>query len=180
MLPRLTRVHGPDAPVAGGTKTPLYSQPNLAVGKGPQVELPAWRNGRRDRLKICCPKGRGGSSPSAGTILKNREKSRFFRFQAPPRPKVTTKVTRSPPTSGDIRRHPATSDEVRAAWDRGYRYRSMLAVPRCRGPVFNREIAAPIACPFQSWNQPPYQAGSCLGTPQAPMLRTSKAKPHHS
>ena len=39
---------------------------------------PAWRNGRRDRLKICCPEGRGGSSPSAGTTFTNREKSRFF------------------------------------------------------------------------------------------------------
>ena len=27
----------------------------------------AWRNGRRARLKICCPYGRGGSSPPART-----------------------------------------------------------------------------------------------------------------
>lgn len=41
------------------------------------VLLPVWRNGRRDRLKICFPQGSGGSSPSTGTTLKNREKSRF-------------------------------------------------------------------------------------------------------
>ncbi len=29
--------------------------------------LPVWRNGRRYRLKICCPFGRVGSSPSTGT-----------------------------------------------------------------------------------------------------------------
>src|SRR5690606_24873570 len=28
---------------------------------------PGWRNGRRGGLKIRCPKGRGGSSPSPGT-----------------------------------------------------------------------------------------------------------------
>ena len=31
-------------------------------------DVPVWRNGRRYRLKICCPFGRGGSSPSTGTI----------------------------------------------------------------------------------------------------------------
>ena len=29
--------------------------------------LPVCRNGRRDRLKICCPQGRVGSSPTTGT-----------------------------------------------------------------------------------------------------------------
>ncbi len=29
---------------------------------------PQWRNGRRGRLKICCPQGRAGSSPAWGTI----------------------------------------------------------------------------------------------------------------
>lgn len=42
--------------------------------------LPVWRNGRRDRLKICFPQGSGGSSPSTGTTFKNREASRFFYF----------------------------------------------------------------------------------------------------
>ena len=32
--------------------------------------MPEWRNGRRDGLKIRCPQGRVGSSPSSGT-LKN-------------------------------------------------------------------------------------------------------------
>lgn len=30
-------------------------------------QTPAWRNGRRHRLKICCPPGRTGSNPVAGT-----------------------------------------------------------------------------------------------------------------
>lgn len=30
--------------------------------------LPEWRNGRRDGLKIRCPQGRVGSSPSSGTF----------------------------------------------------------------------------------------------------------------
>lgn len=29
-----------------------------------------WRNGRRCRLKICCPYGRAGSSPAGATIIK--------------------------------------------------------------------------------------------------------------
>ncbi len=29
--------------------------------------MPRWRNGRRDRLKICWPQGHVGSSPSRGT-----------------------------------------------------------------------------------------------------------------
>ena len=40
-----------------------------------------WRNGRRDRLKICFSKGSGGSSPSTGTTARNREQSRFFHFR---------------------------------------------------------------------------------------------------
>ena len=31
--------------------------------------MPAWRNGRRDRLKIYCQQWREGSSPLAGTII---------------------------------------------------------------------------------------------------------------
>ena len=30
--------------------------------------MPEWRNGRRDGLKIRCPQGRVGSSPSSGTL----------------------------------------------------------------------------------------------------------------
>ena len=30
--------------------------------------MPVWWNGRHHRLKICCPKGRAGSSPATGTI----------------------------------------------------------------------------------------------------------------
>ena len=33
------------------------------------VVLPLWWNGRHGRLKICCPQGREGSSPSEGTRL---------------------------------------------------------------------------------------------------------------
>src|SRR5262245_61539873 len=39
-------------------------------GAGDAVTLrtwPEWRNGRRARLKIWCPKGRVGSSPTSGT-----------------------------------------------------------------------------------------------------------------
>ena len=38
--------------------------------------MPAWRNGRRDRLKIYCQRWREGSSPLAGTIRKS---ARTFR-----------------------------------------------------------------------------------------------------
>ncbi len=31
------------------------------------ARVPHWRNGRRGRLKICCPQGRAGSSPAWGT-----------------------------------------------------------------------------------------------------------------
>ena len=40
---------------------------------------PAWRNGRRDRLKIYCQRWREGSSPLAGTKEYNDfTKSRFY------------------------------------------------------------------------------------------------------
>jgi D-alanyl-D-alanine carboxypeptidase len=45
-----------------------------------RAELPLWRNGRRDRLKICCSQGRGGSSPSRGT--KSIDLSRVWRHTA--------------------------------------------------------------------------------------------------
>lgn len=31
--------------------------------------MPGWRNGRRNRLKICCLFRRAGSSPAPGTIF---------------------------------------------------------------------------------------------------------------
>src|SRR5439155_8596684 len=34
------------------------------------VSLPEWRNGRRGGLKIRCPQGRVGSTPSSGTRSK--------------------------------------------------------------------------------------------------------------
>jgi hypothetical protein len=34
------------------------------------LSLPEWRNGRRGGLKIRCPQGRVGSTPSSGTNLK--------------------------------------------------------------------------------------------------------------
>ena len=37
-----------------------------------RITLPGWRNGRRGRLKICCPQGRVGSIPTPGT---NKEKT---------------------------------------------------------------------------------------------------------
>ena len=41
--------------------------------------MPAWRNGRRDRLKIYCQQWREGSSPLAGTKEYNDFiKSRFY------------------------------------------------------------------------------------------------------
>ena len=44
------------------------------------VREPQWRNGRRDRLKICYPQGCGGSSPSWGTITHDNFFQRFFDF----------------------------------------------------------------------------------------------------
>jgi predicted Zn-dependent peptidase len=35
----------------------------------PKFDEGEWRNGRRDRLKICCPLGRVGSTPTSPTIL---------------------------------------------------------------------------------------------------------------
>ena len=35
---------------------------------GAHFTMPEWRNGRRDGLKIRCPQGRVGSSPSSGTL----------------------------------------------------------------------------------------------------------------
>ena len=40
--------------------------------------VPVWRNGRRYRLKICCPTGRGGSSPSTGTSYFSYKIFRYF------------------------------------------------------------------------------------------------------
>lgn len=42
------------------------SEPKL----GPQIDpekMPKWRNGRRAGLKILCPQGRVGSTPTFGT-----------------------------------------------------------------------------------------------------------------
>ena len=33
----------------------------------PRLDRPGWRNGSRDRLKICCTRVRAGSSPAPGT-----------------------------------------------------------------------------------------------------------------
>src|SRR5579859_4193877 len=46
------------SPLTAG-RTLRYTSPFLAV--------PQWWNGRRGRLKICCPRGRAGSSPAWGT-----------------------------------------------------------------------------------------------------------------
>lgn len=85
-----------------------------------RTTMPAWRNGRRDRLKICCPEGCGGSSPSAGTTLKNREKSRFFRIQA-------SSWAESNNLSADVHRRPSRS---RRPGIQVGRYRSVLETTR--------------------------------------------------
>ena len=46
------------------------------------LHKPACWNGRRDRLKICCPQGRAGSSPAAGSIKKNMEDGELFSTKA--------------------------------------------------------------------------------------------------
>ena len=33
------------------------------------IHMPKCWNGRHNRLKICCPQGRAGSSPALGTII---------------------------------------------------------------------------------------------------------------
>ena len=44
-----------------------------------RITLPGWRNGRRGRLKICCPQGRVGSIPTPGT-KRNKSRDLFFFF----------------------------------------------------------------------------------------------------
>ena len=89
-----------------------------------RTTMPAWRNGRRDRLKICCPEGCGGSSPSAGTTLKNREKSRFFRIQVS---SWAESNNESNNLSADVRRRPSRS---RRPGIQVGRYRSVLETTR--------------------------------------------------
>ena len=66
---------GRKGPAAGGSAS---SSADIAISTPPRVDRtqalphvpaawPQWRNGRRDRLKICCPQGRAGSSPAWGT-----------------------------------------------------------------------------------------------------------------
>lgn len=45
-----------------GTLSPLFSLLNVAT-----KVMPKWRNGRRAGLKILCPQGRVGSTPTFGT-----------------------------------------------------------------------------------------------------------------
>ena len=47
-------------------------------GTGRILDLPKWRNGRRTRLKIWRPRGRVGSSPTFGTILKLKKREISF------------------------------------------------------------------------------------------------------
>ena len=63
-----TTRRGADAaePRSGLAQSPV----NPTVWSIPSVPGPVWRNGRRDRLKIGCPKGRVGSSPTTGTLLR--------------------------------------------------------------------------------------------------------------
>ena len=42
-----------------------------------QKFCPDGETGRRNRLKICCPKGRAGSTPAPGTIFLYAGRSRF-------------------------------------------------------------------------------------------------------
>ena len=117
---------------------PRFTVPKVSIAKSrsrtihfplSRTTLPAWRNGRRDRLKICYPEGCGGSSPSAGTTLKNREKSRFFSIQGPslvePAPSLAESNNESNNLSADVRRRPPRS---RRPGTKGWRYRVMLEV----------------------------------------------------
>jgi hypothetical protein len=59
-------------PGQGGVTFELPRRPDsrISLPRLPQAPpVPVWRNGRRDRLKICFPQGSGGSSPSTGTNL---------------------------------------------------------------------------------------------------------------
>ena len=42
-----------------------------------RITLPGWRNGRRGRLKICCPQGRVGSIPTPGTKRRSFDRRSF-------------------------------------------------------------------------------------------------------
>ena len=61
----------------GCSSTELMSQSvvDSAIMAGPTAE-PGWRNGRRGGLKIRCPQGRVGSSPTPGT--KQIQEPRFL------------------------------------------------------------------------------------------------------
>lgn len=170
---------------------PRFTVPKVSIAKSrsrtihfefSRTTLPAWRNGRRDRLKICYPEGCGGSSPSAGTTLKNREKSRFFRIQGPspvePAPSLAESNNESNNLSGDVRRRPPRSE---AAWNQG------VTVPvDARGdqmPVvrFSTEKLPHLLLALsESESSLIIQWVPPWGRLRAPMVRTSKAKPHHS
>ena len=59
-------------PFRQGAQFGLEGNPLFLVpGKSPRIIAnipPVWRNGRRDRLKICFTQVSGGSSPSTGTL----------------------------------------------------------------------------------------------------------------
>ena len=47
-----------------------YQRSRSAIGS---FGWPAWRNGRRDRLKLGCPRGRVGSTPTGDTNVRVAE-----------------------------------------------------------------------------------------------------------
>lgn len=156
---RRTSVIGRDADGAWAIRRPvaegfdcqvLAADPTLHPGR---PTLPAWRNGRRDRLKICCPEGRGGSSPSAGTTLKNREKSRFFRIQAPSRAETNDTGNHLPV---DLRRQLPTPHEANRPWNREgrsiHRRRARRTGPRNPRAIW---VAPDPSAPCRPASRPP-------------------------
>lgn len=106
---RRTSVIGRDADGAWAIRRPvaegfdcqvLAADPTLHPGR---PTLPAWRNGRRDRLKICCPEGCGGSSPSAGTTFKKPREIAVFSFPGPLPGRRHLRGRRCPQTRGPIK-----------------------------------------------------------------------------
>ena len=91
LQPRLRATGSASRSAGGGLPAGLRSEPRgicRESGKWRNEDLvwgswsnePEWRNGRRDGLKIRCPQGRVGSSPSSGTL-----ENKGFAIGQPPR-----------------------------------------------------------------------------------------------
>ena len=50
------------------------------VGSNPSMPIPAWWNGRHNRLKICRYVNRAGSSPVVGNLYFEKYKNKFLHY----------------------------------------------------------------------------------------------------